>query len=60
MSRREPVIGVVGLSYVDLAYAMAFSLHGFRVVGVDVNEKKVEVNNAWCIESVPNNEYHEN
>jgi len=42
MSGRELVIGVIGLGYVGLAYTIAFSLHGFRVVGVDVNEKKVE------------------
>jgi len=42
VSRRELVIGVVGLGYVGLAYAMAFSLHGFRVIGVDVSEKIVE------------------
>ena len=42
MSRREPVVGVVGLGYVGLAYAIGFSLYGFRVVGVDVNEKRVE------------------
>jgi len=42
VSRREPVIGVVGLGYVGLAYANAFSLHRFRVIGVDTNWKRIE------------------
>ena len=42
MTRREPVIGVVGLGYVGLAYALGFALHGFRVVGVDIDGEKVK------------------
>jgi len=42
VSRREPVIGVVGLGYVGLAYALGFSLHGFRVVGVDIDGERVK------------------
>jgi nucleotide sugar dehydrogenase len=42
VSRRERVIGVVGLGYVGLAYALGFSLHGFRVVGVDIDGERVK------------------
>ncbi|NAZ12204.1 MAG: nucleotide sugar dehydrogenase [Desulfurococcales archaeon] len=42
MSRREPVIGVVGLGYVGLAYALGFSMYGFRVVGVDIDGERVK------------------
>jgi len=35
-------IGVVGLGYVGLAYAIAFSLYGFRVIGVDIDEERVK------------------
>jgi UDPglucose 6-dehydrogenase len=42
VSRRERVIGVVGLGYVGLAYALGFALHGFRVVGVDIDGEKVK------------------
>jgi UDPglucose 6-dehydrogenase len=41
-SRRERVIGIVGLGYVGLAYALGFSLHGFRVVGVDIDGERVK------------------
>jgi UDPglucose 6-dehydrogenase len=42
VSKRKRVIGVVGLGYVGLAYALGFSLHGFRVVGVDINGERVK------------------
>lgn len=42
MNGRELVIGVVGLGYVGLAYAIAFSLYGFRVIGVDIDEERVK------------------
>jgi SAM-dependent methyltransferase len=42
MSRRELVIGAVGLGYVGLAYALGFSLYGFRIVCVDIDGERVK------------------
>jgi UDPglucose 6-dehydrogenase len=41
MSKQDLVIGVIGLGYVGLAYAIAFSLHGFRVIGIDMDNERV-------------------
>jgi UDPglucose 6-dehydrogenase len=41
MSKQDLVIGVIGLGYVGLAYAIAFSLHGFRVIGIDMDNEVV-------------------
>ena len=38
-------IAVIGLGYVGLPLAVAFAKAGFSVVGIDVNEKKVEAVN---------------
>ena len=35
-------IAVVGMGYVGLPLAIAFSEKGYDVVGFDVNEKKIE------------------
>jgi UDP-N-acetyl-D-glucosamine dehydrogenase len=42
VGEREWVIGVVGLGYVGLAYALGFSMHGFRVRGVDIDDERVK------------------
>jgi UDPglucose 6-dehydrogenase len=41
MSKQDLAIGVIGLGYVGLAYAIAFSLHGFRVIGIDMDNERV-------------------
>lgn len=38
----EAVIGVIGLGYVGLPLVLRFSSVGFKVVGIDIDEKKVE------------------
>jgi UDPglucose 6-dehydrogenase len=53
VNRRDPIIGVVGLGYVGLAYALAFSLQGFKVVGIDVNSEKVEAIRSGSVEGFP-------
>jgi len=53
VNKREPVIGIVGLGYVGLAYALAFSLHGFRVVGVDISKERIEAIKAGYAEGFP-------
>jgi UDP-N-acetyl-D-glucosamine dehydrogenase len=39
---REAVIGVIGLGYVGLPVAVTFAEGGFTVIGVDLNELKVD------------------
>jgi UDP-N-acetyl-D-glucosamine dehydrogenase len=41
ITKRESAVGVVGLGYVGLPLAVAFAQAGFRLVGVDVDESKV-------------------
>ena len=53
MNKHDPVVGVVGLGYVGLAYALGFSLHGFRVVGVDIDSKRVEAIKSGDVEGFP-------
>jgi UDPglucose 6-dehydrogenase len=53
VNKREPVIGIIGLGYVGLAYALAFSLHGFRVVGVDISKERIEAIKAGYAEGFP-------
>ena len=40
---RDAVVGVVGLGYVGLPVAVSFAEAGFKVVGVDLNDEKVDV-----------------
>lgn len=42
LTNREVTVGVIGLGYVGLPLVLAFIDKGFRVVGVDINEKLVE------------------
>src|SRR5687767_11148570 len=39
---KEARIGVIGLGYVGLPLALAFTDRGFRVLGFDVDQRKVE------------------
>lgn len=41
LKKRRAVIGVVGLGYVGLPLVLRFIEEGFRVIGFDVDEKKV-------------------
>jgi UDP-N-acetyl-D-glucosamine dehydrogenase len=42
IATREATLGIVGLGYAGLPLAMTFGEAGFDVVGVDINEKRVE------------------
>jgi UDP-N-acetyl-D-glucosamine dehydrogenase len=42
ISRREAVVGVVGLGYVGLPLAVEFAESGFSVIGLDVHSGKVD------------------
>lgn len=43
---REAVVGIIGLGYVGLPLAVVFAEAGFRVVGIDVDARKVDAINA--------------
>ncbi len=40
--RRQARVAIIGLGYVGLPLAVAFAKNGFQVMGVDVDERKVE------------------
>jgi len=42
IASREAVIGIIGLGYVGLPLTVAFAEAGFRVIGIDVDGRKVE------------------
>jgi UDP-N-acetyl-D-glucosamine dehydrogenase len=42
LQKREATVGVIGLGYVGLPLARAFAEGGYRVIGFDVDAKKVE------------------
>ena len=44
--KREALVGVIGLGYVGLPLVIEFGRAGFRVVGFDTDERKVEDLNA--------------
>ena len=46
IKNRSANIGVIGLGYVGLPLAMEFVRAGFKVTGIDVNTKKVDMINA--------------
>ncbi len=58
IERREAWIGVIGLGYVGLPLALEFAKAGYRVVGFEVDSKKVEAigRGASYIEDVPEDE----
>ena len=45
-STYEKTISVVGLGYVGLVTAAGFGLKGYRVLGIDVDENKIDCVNA--------------
>ena len=46
MSKEAKVVTIVGLGYVGLPLALLASKKGYEVVGVDLNEKRVDqINN---------------
>ena len=58
IASREARIGVVGLGYVGLPLAVAFAEVGFQVIGVDIDQQKVESLNKGqsYVEDVPNSQ----
>ncbi|TYC49191.1 nucleotide sugar dehydrogenase [Rhodobacterales bacterium] len=58
ISRRDYTIGIVGLGYVGLPLALVAARAGFKVLGFDINPKRVEALNAGQsgIEHIDNGE----
>jgi UDP-N-acetyl-D-glucosamine dehydrogenase len=58
---RSAVIGIVGLGYVGLPLMLRFSEEGFKVLGFDIDEAKVEALNTGrsYIEHIPGNKIAE-
>ena len=46
IASRQACVGVVGLGYVGLPLAVEFAKAGFKVIGVDVDLRKVDALNA--------------
>ena len=55
LENRTAVIGIVGLGYVGLPLMIRYSIAGFKVIGFDIDPRKVEMLNAGqsYIEHVP-------
>jgi|Deesub1362A_J573_1020465.scaffolds.fasta_scaffold09936_2 UDP-N-acetyl-D-glucosamine dehydrogenase len=45
IERREAVVSVIGLGYVGLPLAVAFAEAGFRVIGIDIDQARVDAVN---------------
>jgi len=45
LKNKTAVIGIIGLGYIGLPLALAFSEAGFRVLGFDIKQKKVDLVN---------------
>ncbi|MFN7210871.1 MAG: NAD(P)-binding domain-containing protein, partial [Aggregatilineales bacterium] len=42
INSRSAVIGIIGLGYVGLPLAVAFAQAGFKVIGIDLDQRKVD------------------
>ena len=42
VSSKNCTVGIVGLGYVGLPLALLFSERGFPVIGIDIDDKKIE------------------
>jgi len=55
VQRKEALVGIIGMGYVGLPLVRAFARAGFRVLGFDIDPKKVKALNAGrsYIEHIP-------
>ena len=58
IEQKEAVVGVIGLGYVGLPLAVEFAKAGLKVIGIDVNQKRVDQLNRGenYIQDVDDNE----
>jgi UDP-N-acetyl-D-glucosamine dehydrogenase len=42
---KEAQVGIIGLGYAGLPLALEFAKSGFKVIGIDINQKKIEMIN---------------
>jgi len=45
IENRDAIVGIIGLGYVGLPLAVAFAEAGFHVIGIDLDERKVQAIN---------------
>jgi UDP-N-acetyl-D-glucosamine dehydrogenase len=59
VENKKVVVGVLGLGYVGLPLAREFASAGLKVVGFDVDEKKVKILNSGrsIIKHVPHSQW---
>ena len=43
IEKREAIVGIIGLGYVGLPLAIHFGQQGFKVLGFDVDERKIDM-----------------
>lgn len=55
LSTKEAVIGIIGLGYVGLPIALAYSEEGFQTIGFDINEELIKTlsNKQSLIKHIP-------
>ena len=55
IKERSAVVAIIGLGYVGLPLAIAFAKAGFKVIGIDVNQNRVEAINRGesFVEDIP-------
>jgi len=46
IKKKSAIVGVIGLGYVGLPLATGFGDEGFKVIGIDINKKKVDLVNS--------------
>ena len=45
IENRTAIVGITGLGYVGLPLAVVFAEAGFQVVGIDIDERKIQAVN---------------
>ena len=60
LKSKKALIGIVGMGYVGLPLALAYAKNGFKVIGLDIDEKKVKkINRSQSyIKHISNDEIH--
>jgi len=58
INKKEALVGIIGLGYVGLPLVLRFCNEGFRVLGFDIDEKKVNIlrKGGSYLKTIPKNE----